>query len=91
MWRSPKVVTEVSRVPVNGVFKYDIMSSLPYVETVSDETYDVTDVMMDDSRVLLLKVSFLLVLLLVVVFWRDKSKSLVLIGRFSSSVDLPGD
>lgn len=56
VWRTPKVVTETSRVEMNGVFKYDIMSSLPYVETVSDETFDVTDVMMDDSRLLLLKV-----------------------------------
>ena len=40
------------------MFKEDIMSSLPYVETVTDETFDVTDVMMDDGRLLLLKVSF---------------------------------
>ena len=32
------------------------MSALPYVETVTDETYDVTDVMMDDCRLLLLQV-----------------------------------
>ncbi|TFK22468.1 hypothetical protein FA15DRAFT_622483 [Coprinopsis marcescibilis] len=55
VWRTPKVVREASRVCVNGVFKEDIMSSLPYVETVTDETFDVTDVMMDDCRLLLLK------------------------------------
>lgn len=60
LWRAPKVVKEMSRVNTGGVFKYDIMSSLPYVETVSDETFDVTDVMMDDSRLLLLTVSLFL-------------------------------
>jgi hypothetical protein len=56
VWRTPKVVSEPSRVPAMGVFQHDIVSMLPYVETVSDETFEVTDVMMDDERVLLLKV-----------------------------------
>ncbi|EAU89499.2 hypothetical protein CC1G_07725 [Coprinopsis cinerea okayama7 len=55
VWREPKLVKEPSRVYVKGVFKEDIMSALPYVETVTDETYDVTDVMMDDCRLLLLQ------------------------------------
>lgn len=55
VWRTPKIVKDASRVYTKGVFKEDIMSSLPYVETVTDETFDVTDVMMDDGRLLLLK------------------------------------
>lgn len=58
VWRTPKVISEPSRVEGAGVFQHDIVSMLPYVETVSDETFDVTDVMMDDERILLLKVSF---------------------------------
>ncbi|KAH6905538.1 hypothetical protein BKA70DRAFT_1107514 [Coprinopsis sp. MPI-PUGE-AT-0042] len=57
VWRTPKIIKDASRVYTKGVFKEDIMSSLPYVETVTDETFDVTDVMMDDCRLLLLKVS----------------------------------
>jgi len=34
-----------------------VVSHLPYSEIVSQETFDVTDVMMDDGRILLLKVS----------------------------------
>jgi len=37
------------------VFKKDIVSWLPYTEVVSEETFEVTDVMMDDCRLLLLK------------------------------------
>ena len=39
------------------MFTKDIISSLPYVEVVSEQTFEVTDVMMDDCRMLLLKVS----------------------------------
>ncbi|KDR79991.1 hypothetical protein GALMADRAFT_62654 [Galerina marginata CBS 339.88] len=55
-WRGPRLVRETSRTPVNGVFQKDIVSSLPYVEVISAETFEVTDVMMDDCRLLLLKV-----------------------------------
>lgn len=55
-WRKPRLVTEPSTTPVSGVFKHDIVSSLPYTEIVSEEMFEVTDVMMDDCRVLLLKV-----------------------------------
>jgi hypothetical protein len=55
-WREPRIVTEASITPVKGVFTHDIKSSLPYVEVVSEEMFEVTDVMMDDSRMLLLKV-----------------------------------
>lgn len=55
-WRFRHLVTSPSTTPVKGVFEHDIVSSLPYVEVVSEELFDVTDVMMDDSRILLLKV-----------------------------------
>ena len=51
-----RVVTEPSITPVHGVYKEDIKSWLPYVEVLSKETFDVTDVMLDDRRLLLLKV-----------------------------------
>lgn len=54
-WRQPRLVTEPSTTPVKGVFTKDIISSLPYVEVVSEQTFEVTDVMMDDCRMLLLK------------------------------------
>lgn len=60
-----RIVTEPSVTSSFGVFEYDIISSLPYVEVLSSRLevvdgelrggYDVTDAMMDDSRVLLLK------------------------------------
>lgn len=55
-WRSRKVVTEESECFVDGVFTYNIKSSLPYAEVVSRQAFDMTDVMMDDCRILLLKV-----------------------------------
>ena len=58
-WREPYVVTERSTMHVKGIFKYDITSWLPYVEVVSEEMFEVTDVMMDDCRLLLLRVGFL--------------------------------
>ncbi|KAF8155720.1 hypothetical protein B0H34DRAFT_783484 [Crassisporium funariophilum] len=54
-WRVPRLVTEPSTTPVKGVFTCDIVSSLPYMEVVSQDTFEVTDVMMDDCRLLLLK------------------------------------
>lgn len=55
IWRSPRLVSEPSRIQ-SSVFVGEVVSALAYTETVSDETYDVTDVMVDDCRVLLLKV-----------------------------------
>jgi len=54
-WRAPRLVTESSKTCVKGVFTRDIESSLPYMEVVSEDTFEVTDVMMDDCRLLLLK------------------------------------
>ncbi|PPQ81936.1 hypothetical protein CVT25_013784 [Psilocybe cyanescens] len=54
-WRVPRLVDEASTTPVKGVFQHDIVSSLPYMEVVSEEAFEVTDVMMDDCRLLLLK------------------------------------
>lgn len=55
-----RVVTEPSITSVHGVYKEDIKSCLPYVEVLSKEKFDVTDVMLDDRRLLLLKVSICL-------------------------------
>ena len=56
-WRAPRLVTETSKTSAKGVFTRDIESSLPYMEVVSEDTFEVTDVMMDDCRLLLLEVS----------------------------------
>ncbi|KIY64642.1 hypothetical protein CYLTODRAFT_425006 [Cylindrobasidium torrendii FP15055 ss-10] len=53
--RTWKVCREPSVCKAQGAFKDDITSSLPYVESVSRSAFDMTDVMMDDCRVLLLK------------------------------------
>ncbi|KAF8879650.1 hypothetical protein CPB84DRAFT_1817387 [Gymnopilus junonius] len=55
LWRRPRLVVEPSTTDVKGVFKNDIVSSLPYMEIISEEAFEVTDVMMDDCRLLLLK------------------------------------
>ncbi|KIL61055.1 hypothetical protein M378DRAFT_187637 [Amanita muscaria Koide BX008] len=46
---------EPSITPTHGVYKNDIKSWLPYVEMLSEEKLDITDVMLDDRRLLLLK------------------------------------
>ncbi|KAF5310812.1 hypothetical protein D9619_007814 [Psilocybe cf. subviscida] len=54
-WVEPRLVTESSLTSSKGVFQRDILSSLPYMEVISREMFKVTDVMMDDCRMLLLK------------------------------------
>ena len=56
VWHEPRLVTRPSTTHVKGVFTKDIVSSLPYMEIISKEKFEVTDVMMDDCRLLLLKV-----------------------------------
>ncbi len=56
VWHEPRLVTRPSTTHVKGVFTKDIVSSLPYMEIISQEKFEVTDVMMDDCRLLLLKV-----------------------------------
>lgn len=51
-----RLVTEPSRIPAGTAFVEDIVSYLPYREVVSEEAVEVSDVMMDDARVLCLKV-----------------------------------
>ena len=53
-----RVVTEPSITPTHGVYKDDIKSWLPYVETLNEEKLDITDGMLDDRRLLVLKVCF---------------------------------
>jgi hypothetical protein len=55
-WNTPRLVTAPTTTPVKGVFQHDIVSWLPYMEVMSHDTFEVTDVMMDDARLLLLKV-----------------------------------
>ncbi len=57
-WRRRRVITEATITQVEGAFKKNIKSSLPYTEVVSRQSFDMTDVMMDDCRILLLKVRF---------------------------------
>jgi len=53
-WRG-RVVREPSIILAQDAFNQDVVSHLPYREIISKETFDVTDVMMDDGRILLLK------------------------------------
>ncbi|KAJ6473647.1 hypothetical protein C8R47DRAFT_717525 [Mycena vitilis] len=50
-----RIVTTASTTPSRGVFVKDIISSLPYSEVISKGRFNVTDVMMDDCRVLLMQ------------------------------------
>ncbi|KAF7297272.1 F-box domain-containing protein [Mycena indigotica] len=50
-----RLVTTPSTTASRGVFAKDIVSALPYAEVVSRERYNVTDVMMDDCRILLMQ------------------------------------
>ncbi len=55
-WRSRRVNTDETECEADEVFTQNIKSSLPYAEVVSRQAFDMTDVMMDDCRILLLKV-----------------------------------
>ncbi|KAJ7078067.1 hypothetical protein C8R44DRAFT_896050 [Mycena epipterygia] len=50
-----RIVTTPSTTPSRGVFVKDIVSALPYSEVISQEKFNVTDVMMDDCRILLMQ------------------------------------
>ncbi|KAJ7632750.1 hypothetical protein FB45DRAFT_745052, partial [Roridomyces roridus] len=55
-WRwKRRIVNSPSTTPSRGVFVKDIVSALPYSEVISESKFDVTDVMMDDSRILLMQ------------------------------------
>lgn len=58
---SGKIVRVVTRSSilfmVSGAFHQDVQSSLPYVETVSSESFDYSAVLMDEKRIIGLKVS----------------------------------
>ncbi|KAG6831848.1 hypothetical protein H0H87_003647 [Tephrocybe sp. NHM501043] len=58
MWGAPRVVKEATSLETRGVFIGDVESRLPYVEVLSKETFKVTDVMMDQCRLLLLQRGF---------------------------------
>jgi hypothetical protein len=55
-WKCQTVMTP-STTPAKGIYKEDIISSLPYTEVISEETFYTRDVVLDDSRLLLLRVS----------------------------------
>ncbi|TFL04471.1 hypothetical protein BDV98DRAFT_318220 [Pterulicium gracile] len=50
-----RLISKPSIVPSRGVFVRDIISALPYREVLSRETFHVSDVMLDECRILLLK------------------------------------
>ncbi|KIK68585.1 hypothetical protein GYMLUDRAFT_36043 [Collybiopsis luxurians FD-317 M1] len=50
-----RVVTTASKTNARGVFRKNIISCLPYVEVISEEAFNVNEVMIDDSRLLLLR------------------------------------
>jgi hypothetical protein len=50
------VTTKDSVANTNNVFEEEIWSALPYREVVTEETVQVAEVMMDESRILLIKV-----------------------------------
>ncbi|KAF8830480.1 hypothetical protein HHX47_DHR2000810 [Lentinula edodes] len=58
-----RVVNGPTKVNVRGVFRENIVSCLPYVEVISKDTFNVNEIMMDDCRLLLIKVR------LPVLFW----------------------
>lgn len=51
-----RVVNGPTKVNVRGVFRQNIVSCLPYVEVISKDTFNVNEIMMDDCRLLLIKV-----------------------------------
>lgn len=55
-----RVVTGPSKINVRGVFRNNIVSCLPYVEVISEDTFNVNEVMIDDCRLLLVKVRTIL-------------------------------
>jgi hypothetical protein len=52
-----RAVTTPSTTFTNGAYEEDVISSLAYTEVISEETFYTGNVMMDDSRLLLPRVS----------------------------------
>jgi hypothetical protein len=71
-WSKPRLITGPSTTHAKGIFTHDIVSWLPYTEVISRETYDVTDVMMDDSRLLLLKVRLVIFYLIAQAYGNER-------------------
>jgi hypothetical protein len=58
-----RAVTSPSTTFTEGAFEKDIISSLPYTEVISEETFCANDVLMDGSRLLLQKGEALILML----------------------------
>lgn len=56
-WRKISFIKEPLRIPAGTTFAEDVESHLPYREVITEENFDVTDVMMDDERIILRKVT----------------------------------
>jgi len=56
-WQKGKAVTETSCIPAGNFFMRDVESRLPYREVVTEESFDLTEVMMDANQIVLLKVA----------------------------------
>jgi len=59
-WQKGRVVTESSWIPAGGFFKSNVESHLPYREVMTEELFDLTEVIMDENHIVLLKVVLLL-------------------------------
>jgi hypothetical protein len=55
-WQKGRVVTESSRIPAGTIFLEDVESHLPYREVITEKRFDITEVMMDENQIVLLKV-----------------------------------
>jgi hypothetical protein len=56
-WQKGKAVTETSCIPAGSFFMRNVESRLPYREVVTEESFDLTEVMMDANQIVLLKVA----------------------------------
>ena len=55
-WRKGRIVTESSWIPAGTIFIDAVESGLPYQEVITKERFNVTSVMMDEDKIVLLKV-----------------------------------
>lgn len=54
-WRRGRVESESSWMSAGRFFTQDVESFLPYREVVTEETFDLTEVMLDENQIVLLK------------------------------------
>jgi hypothetical protein len=83
-WRKGRIVREPLCIAAGPFFAKDVESHLPYREVITEELFDLTEVMIDDNQIVLKKVMLFWVVLISSQLTSTSTISVVLETRVTS-------